>query len=110
MSTDDENLFRMLASTNFADDVCCFDRTICERILHVDIHARSDTAFDQAFQLALVLVGHRNDGNCKIGVKTENPRVRQIHAGGTRSALPTNYGDNTCTRERLKKISKVRED
>src|SRR5258706_10539854 len=106
MSADDEDLLRMFAAANFADDVCRFHRTVSERVLYVDVHARRDAAFDQAFELALILVRHRNDGNRKIRVKTEDSGVRQIHARGTRTTLPANHGDNAGVRKGLQKITK----
>src|SRR5260221_14672011 len=110
MSADDEDLLRMFAAANFADDVCRFHRTVSERVLYVDVHARRDAAFDQAFELALILVRHRNDGNRKIRVKTEDSGVRQIHARGTRTTLPATHGDKPGARKGLHKITEVRKN
>src|SRR5580698_3712307 len=69
MAADHQDLFGMFGAANFSDDVRGFDRSIRKCILNVESHMRRDPAIQIAFQLPLILSGHRNYRDGKICVK-----------------------------------------
>ena len=106
MASDNQNLFGMFAPANFANHVCRLNRAVSERILHVDANTRRNPARNKAFQLALILSSHGNDGNRKVHVKTQNAGMRQIHTRRFRTAVLANHGDCSGVVSGFQKISK----
>ena len=63
-----------------------------------------------AFQLPLILRGHRHHRNRKIRVESQYPRVRQVHPAGFRSALPANHHQRSRFLRRAQKIAELHKD
>ena len=108
MPANHQDLLRMLAPANFTNHVGCLDRSAGQRILHIHADARRNSARDETFQLPLVFSRHRHHGNRKVRIKTQNSRVREVHAGRSRAALPTDNRNRTRLVRRFQKISEAR--
>ena len=84
--------------------------TVGESVLHVDAHTNGFTGVEITLELALVFAGHIHDRNREIGGKTEDSRVRQVHALGRETALAADYGDGAGPICGAQKIAKLGED
>ena len=93
MPANDEDFFGMLPPANFADHIGGLHWAMGEGILHVKADTRGHATFQKTLQLPLVFRRHGNNRHREIGVKAENPCVRQVHARGFSSALATNHRD-----------------
>ncbi len=107
---DDENLLRMLAPANFTDHVRCFDGSVRKSVLHVHANPRRDSTRQQALQLALVLGGHREDGDREIGVEAEDAGVREVQPRRARAALTADHREGSGLARRFQKVPEIRKD
>src|SRR5450755_1005819 len=72
MPASDEDLLGLLGFTDFTDHVVALDWPIRKSVLDVDAGTRSDAAFQEALQLALIFSGHGYDRQGKVFVKTKD--------------------------------------
>src|SRR5882724_6930644 len=106
MCPHNQHLLRIFAPTNLSHHVRRFHRAIRKCVLYVEAYSHFFPARHVAFQLPLILGGHRHHWNCKIHVKSENPGVRQVHSRSLRSGLPPNHRDGSSLPGRFQEISK----
>src|SRR5689334_20247577 len=105
-----KDFFRMLAPANLSDNIGSLHGATRKRILHVEAHAWRDAPLDKSLQLTLIFPGHGHNRNGEVRVKAQNPRVRQVHAGGLSSALPADDRDRARRSSRFQKIAEHGEE
>src|SRR5882762_637155 len=88
VSANNQNLFGILAATNFSDHIGAVHRSIGERILNIEAGARGDSGIYVALELALIFGGHGHYRDGEVRVKAENSGVRQIQPTRLCASLP----------------------
>src|SRR5882724_213984 len=104
-----QHLLRILPPANFSHYIRRLHGAIRKSVLHVEAYSHFFPARHVAFQLPLILGGHRHHWNCKIHVKSENPRVRQVHSRSLRSGLASDNREGSGLPGRFQAIAEEAE-